>query len=38
MATNAEKQEFYRVYCPIVEKQCQGTGLYTEVILAQLAL
>ena len=38
MATNAEKQEFYRVYGPIVEKQCQGTGLYPEVILAQLAL
>jgi len=38
MATSSEKQEFYRVYGPIVEAQCRGTGLYPEVILAQLAL
>ena len=38
MATSAQKAEFYRVYGPIVEKQCQGTGLYPEVILAQMAL
>ena len=38
MATSAQKAEFYRVYGPIVEEQCRGTGLYPEVILAQLAL
>ena len=38
MASSSEKAEFYRVYGPIVEEQCKGTGLYPEVILAQLAL
>ena len=38
MATRSQKEEFYRVYGPIVEEQCRGTGLYPEVILAQLAL
>ncbi len=38
MATASQKAEFYRVYGPIVEEQCRGTGLYPEVILAQLAV
>ena len=38
MATASQRAEFYRVYGPIVERQCRGTGLYPEVILAQLAL
>jgi hypothetical protein len=38
MATPKQKKEFYELYGPIVEEQTKGTGLYPQVILAQLAL
>ena len=38
MVTPKQKKEFYELYGPIVEEQTKGTGLYPQVILAQLAL
>lgn len=38
MATPKQRKEFYELYGPIVEEQIKGTGLYPQVILAQLAL
>lgn len=38
MATPKQRKEFYELYGPIVEEQTKGTGLYPQVILAQLAL
>lgn len=38
MATPKQRKEFYELYGPIVEEKTKGTGLYPQVVLAQLAL